>query len=191
MSMRCFVGIPMPEEYQRILERITEAWRGSLSSRVSWTKKGNWHLTLFFLGDVEEATLAPLRESLAGVRMPAFAFQASGGGFFPPGKRPRVIWAGVRKGAQECGRLASMVESAVHPLGFVSDKQEFRPHLTLGRIKQAKRDDWSALLGYLNRVRWPEVTIDSFVLWQSTLKASGPEYSALERYPLQGPASEA
>jgi 2'-5' RNA ligase len=187
MSRRCFVGIPMPEEYQRILARIVEAWRGTLHSRITWTREGNWHLTLFFLGEVEERTLESLREQLAEVRMAPFTFQASGGGFFPPGRKPRVIWVGVRQGADACGKLASLVESAVHPLGFVSDKHDFRAHLTLGRIKQARQDNWSSLLEYLNGVSWPTVSIDSFVLWQSTLKSTGPEYTSLERYPLQEP----
>ncbi|MFW6179926.1 MAG: RNA 2',3'-cyclic phosphodiesterase [Desulfohalobiaceae bacterium] len=185
MPIRCFVGLELPQSYQEGLQEIVDHWRHCLRSRVSWTRKGNWHLTLCFLGQISQEQLQGVKSSLQQVRMPVFEMQAKGGGFFPPGKKPRVIWAGVESGAQECSRLASLIAQAVQPLGQDSGKQPFKPHLTLGRVKQAKEDDWKGFLEYLQNLYWPRFSVDSFCLWQSTLKPTGPEYSLLQRYPLQ------
>ncbi|MFO8031734.1 MAG: RNA 2',3'-cyclic phosphodiesterase [Desulfohalobiaceae bacterium] len=184
MQIRCFVGLELPQSYQEALEGIVMEWRHRLRSKISWTKKGNWHLTLCFLGEISQEQLQTVRDSLQQVQMPAFQMQAKGGGFFPPGKRPRVIWAGVDIGSQECSRLAALIAQAVHPLGQDSGKQPFRPHLTLGRVKQAKEDDWKGLLEYLQKLQWPEFNVGSFCLWQSTLKPTGPEYNLLQRFSL-------
>ncbi|MFP4393274.1 MAG: RNA 2',3'-cyclic phosphodiesterase [Desulfohalobiaceae bacterium] len=184
MQIRCFVGMELPQSYQEGLQGIVDAWKGRLQSRIAWTKKGNWHMTLCFLGEIGQEQLQGVIESLQQVQMPGFELQAKGGGFFPPGKRPRVIWAGVDTGAQECNRLAALIAQAVHPLGQDSGKQPFKPHLTLGRVKQAKQDDWKPLLQYLQKLQWPRFNVQSFCLWQSTLKPTGPEYSLLQRFSL-------
>lgn len=185
--MRCFVGLPLPEVYQQGLKTIAETWRPKLRSRMTWTRPGNWHLTLFFLGDIPEEAGDRVQEALAAVRQPRFQLKAGGGGFFPPGgkKPPRVVWAGLDRGDDECTGLAARVRDALVQLGFQADQRPFRPHLTLARVKQAKGgDDWAGLLRDLNAREWPPVDMLSFVLWQSSLKPSGPEYAVLREFPL-------
>ncbi|MEF8889551.1 MAG: 2'-5' RNA ligase family protein, partial [Desulfohalobiaceae bacterium] len=80
MGTRCFVGIPLPESYQEGLERIVEQWGEKLTSKINWTKRGNWHLTLYFLGEVDDGSLSVIRNSLAGVKRSRFVLQAGGGG---------------------------------------------------------------------------------------------------------------
>ncbi|MCF8031106.1 MAG: RNA 2',3'-cyclic phosphodiesterase, partial [Desulfohalobiaceae bacterium] len=109
MGKRCFVALPLPESYQEGLARLVEQWRGRLASKINWTRRGNWHLTLYFLGEVENGELAAIRSALAGIRLPRFTLQAGGGGFFPPGKPPRVIWAGLKQGGEACTALAGEV----------------------------------------------------------------------------------
>jgi len=187
--MRCFVGLPLPKSYQDRLEDISQTWRSRLKSRISWTRSGNWHLTLFFLGQISQDVASQVQEVLSRIMYPPFRFQAGGGGFFPPGakKSPRVIWTGLEKGAVDSIALAGQVQAALEQLGFAAEKRPFRPHLTLGRIKQAKvGDDWSALLRDLEAREWPEIRIRSFVLWQSFLKPSGPEYAVVREFPLNG-----
>ena len=182
--MRCFVGIPLPESYQEGLLTIVQNWQKKLHSKISWTKKGNWHMTLFFLGQISEDNVEQVKEKLKEVSMNSFSLQARGGGFFPPGKQPRVLWVGLETGHQECIQLAEKIENNLHDLGFESDKKSFRPHLTLGRVKQNRKDNWSEFIDYLTKIDWPLATIDSFNLWKSDLTPQGPIYSVIENYPL-------
>lgn len=185
MTLRCFIGLPLPASYQQGLERLTAKWRERLRSRISWTKPGNWHLTLFFLGDVAEEQLEGIKQQLAGVRTPSFQLQAAGGGFFPPGKAPRVIWVGLQQGGKQAEQLAGEITEALQPLGYEPEKRPFRAHLTVGRVKQERRDDWKGLLADMQKIFWPAVEMRSFVLWQSVLRPQGPEYTRLAEYPLQ------
>ncbi len=184
MSVRCFVGIPLPENYQMGLGDIRQEWDNKLDSRIAWTKQGNWHLTLYFLGEISEGSLEDVQAQLAQVTMDKFSLQAKGGGFFPPNREPRVIWLGVQKGGQECVELASKVENALLPLGFEKSKKEFKPHLTLGRVKKNKKDNWRDLQKYLNQIYWSEIRIDSFILWQSELTPQGPVYKRIREFAL-------
>ena len=184
MTLRCFVGIPLPKHYQQGLGEISQEWDKKLDSKVAWTKQGNWHLTLYFLGEISEGDVDEVKARLEEVNMEKFYLQAKGGGFFPPNREPRVIWLGVHKGSRECIDLASRVENALLPLGFEKRKKEFKPHLTLGRVKKNKKDNWRYLQKYLNEIHWSEVPIESFVLWKSDLTPQGPVYKQIQEYSL-------
>jgi len=184
MGTRCFVGIPLPESYQEGLERTVEQWRTELASKINWTRRGNWHLTLYFLGEVDDGSLSVIRNALAGVKRSRFTLQAGGGGFFPPGKPPRVIWVGLRQGGEASSALAGDIEGALTRVGCPERDKPFTAHLTLGRVKKGARDDWKALQRFLQAAVWPEIEVDFFVLWQSSLTPSGPVYKEVERYPL-------
>ncbi|MBU1229805.1 MAG: RNA 2',3'-cyclic phosphodiesterase, partial [Proteobacteria bacterium] len=82
--MRCFVGLPLPESWQAGLARVTVRLSAALASPVRWTRPGNWHLTLKFLGDVEEACVPDLVRALSAVAFAPFALRPGRAGFFPP-----------------------------------------------------------------------------------------------------------
>lgn len=82
--LRCFVGLPLPESWQAGLARVTVRLSAALASPVRWTRPGNWHLTLKFLGDVEEACVPDLVRALSAVAFAPFALRPGRAGFFPP-----------------------------------------------------------------------------------------------------------
>ncbi len=207
--MRCFIGLPLPEAYQRLLAGIIEEWKIPLGSWVSWTRPGNWHLTLKFLGDIQEQRIKPLMEALgeglSGERTcPAFALRGRGAGFFPDPRRPRVFWVGLGKGMEQARELATRVESTCAGLGFAREERTFRPHLTVARIKPPRKDrhgmarrgsretchssasPWVDILRSVGEISWPEVTVDRMVLWESRLSAEGPNYRPLAEWRLLG-----
>ncbi|PTN32743.1 RNA 2',3'-cyclic phosphodiesterase [Desulfonatronum sp. SC1] len=205
--MRCFIGLPLPEDYQRLLAGIIQEWKTSLGSRVSWTKPGNWHLTLKFLGEIQEERVKPLLEALGeGLSeekpCPAFALQGHDAGFFPDPRRPRVVWVGLGKGVEQARELAVWVEAICAGLGFAREERTFRPHLTVARIKPPRKDRHGMarrgsretrhssaspcvdILRSVGEVSWPEITVDRMVLWESRLSAEGPDYRPLAEWRL-------
>jgi RNA 2',3'-cyclic 3'-phosphodiesterase len=184
--LRCFIGLPLPESWQTGLSRVTARLSGALSSRISWTRPGNWHLTLKFLGDVGEERLPDLARALRAVAFAPFVLAVGRAGFFPaPGRgSPRVLWTGLKLGGPECARLAATVEQALAPLGFAPEARPFAAHLTLGRVKAAvPGDDWALVERAVDGEAWPEAEMSRFVLWRSVPGAGGPHYSSLAEFP--------
>ena len=149
---------------------------------VKWVRPENIHLSLKFLGDVEETREPELRTALqraAGVRSEPrpLTLQLTGFGAFPDYHRPHVLWAGV---TPEPGLelLQHGVEQAFAPLGFPTEPRAFRPHVTLARAaRDAKPRDFAGLEELLAGIDFDEtVTVAEVDLMQSTLKPDGPVY---------------
>ena len=181
-KIRAFIALTLPREYQDALARIRDFQGRTLRSKTSWTRPGNWHLTLKFLGEVEEKQVSAIKRVLSGVQFKAFMFQAGGAGFFPPGRSPRVLWVGVDRGGDACAGLAGSVEKALLPLGFAREKRKFSPHLTLARVRRAAPDPWDEIMNNLSQLSWPAFKVDSFVLQQSVLGPQGPTYTPLAEF---------
>jgi 2'-5' RNA ligase len=176
-GIRSFIGIPLPLEYQEGLSEIVHRHKRDFRSRMSWTKAGNWHLTLKFLGDVEEGALPDVIAALGALSFAAFTLQAGGCSFFGSAGRPRVLWIGLQQGREACKTLAREIDEHLVPLGFEAEKRPFAAHLTLARIKFAEKDPWAKSIAEIAQYEWPATRIDRFVLWKSELGPGGPSYS--------------
>jgi 2''-5'' RNA ligase len=175
-KMRLFIGIPLPGEYAQIIRKIQDAWKKRLASKMSWVRPELVHLTLRFLGEAEEDRIEAIVQAMRVAARGSFAAQGGPGGLFPARGAPRVVWIGLRQGGGECAANFETLETELAKAGFPAESKSFSPHLTVARVKAAARgDDWSGLLADLDR-DWPVFTVDRFVLWQSILKSSGPEY---------------
>lgn len=184
--MRLFIGIPLPGEYTRIIREIQEAWKNRLASKMSWVRPELVHLTLKFLGDVDENRVADVVSAMRLAACENFQAQGGPGGFFPSRGAPRVVWIGLRQGRDECTTNFEKLEGELKKAGFPAESKPFSPHLTVARVKAAARnDDWPSLLADLIR-EWPMFTVDRLVLWQSILTSSGPEYRMVAEVELTG-----
>lgn len=204
--MRCFIGLPLPEEYQQGLRALIEVWKPRLRSRLSWTRPGNWHVTLKFLGEVPEDAVEPmvqaLGEPLGESLGQSFVLRAGDGGVFPNQQRPRVIWVGVLQGGESCRALAREVEQRLALLdwpgqsgrpgwpGQPREARAFTPHLTVARIKEAAPDPavpdtWAEMLCALHAAKWPDARMDRVVLWESLLAPTGPNYRPVGEFKLE------
>ena len=185
--IRAFVGLPLPEAYQEQGAALRKTLGPGMRSKLSWVRKGNWHLTLKFLGDSTTEQLERLVAELDAITPEAFPFQAGGAGVFPVPKgtrtiRPRVLWIGIRQGEKQVRSLAAAVESAATAAGYAPEERDFSPHLTLARVKYAEADPWENVLSTLQSTAWPQCTLDRFVLWKSVLGPGGPVYTALREF---------
>ena len=149
---------------------------------VKWVRPENIHLSLKFLGEVEETRepelCAALKQAAGSRSEPRpLALQITGVGVFPEYHRPRVLWAGI---TPEPGLelLQHAVEQAFAPLGFPTEARAFRPHLTLGRAaRDARPADFTGLEEILARTAFDATaTVAEVDLMQSTLQQDGPVY---------------
>lgn len=184
--MRLFIGIPLPGEYARIIGEVQERWNKRLASKVAWVRPELVHLTLKFLGDVEEGRVADVVSAMEEAARERFEAGGGAGGVFPDRGAPRVVWVGLDRGGAECAGCFRRLDEALARLGFAPESRPFRPHLTVARVKAAARgDDWPGLLRDLG-AQWPPFTVDRLVLWKSILKASGPEHRRMAETELTG-----
>ncbi len=184
--MRLFIGIPLPDEYAQTIREVQNAWKKRLSSKVSWVRPELVHVTLKFLGEVEEDRIEAIVQTMQEAARGSLAAQGGPGGFFPARGAPRVVWIGLRQGREECAAYFEKLDAGLEKAGFAAESKPFSPHLTVARVKTAARtDDWSGLLADLDR-DWPVFTVDRIVLWQSILKPSGPEYRRVAEVELAG-----
>ncbi|GMU24760.1 MAG: hypothetical protein AMXMBFR13_48320 [Phycisphaerae bacterium] len=179
--MRCFIAIELDPDTR---ERLTELQNqlSGIERAVRWTRADQLHLTLKFFGDVSDADVAQVCRIAQDVaaQIPAFDLIVRGTGCFPPGGNVRIVWAGLPDPPPELVACQQTLEEAYVPLGFPKENRPFRPHLTLGRVKDP---------GLSRRIREAVQTHESFsagsftaselVVFQSILSPKGPEYTPL------------
>ncbi len=183
MSIRLFAALPVPEPARSLLAAILE----DLASRdwpVRWVRPEGLHLTLKFFGSVEpnqaEALAGVLRSATEGIG--PMALNATGLATFPLGQRAKVIWIGLEApGSLEL--LQDAIERACVPLGFPVEGRPFRPHITLGRVKEGSRLTREAMAGVSQPADIPFLA-DQIVLFQSRPGSRGSVYSALHTFAL-------
>ena len=151
---------------------------------VKWVRPEALHLTLKFLGDVDDASEPSLRDAVGQVCKDTrpVTVHIEGFGVFPDFQRPRVVWAGVAPDpALEL--LHHRVEQVFAPLGFPTEAKAFRPHLTLGRAKRdAHPRDFSGLEATLTALAFSETAVVPDVdLMESTLQSGGAVYQVKHR----------
>ena len=175
---RLFVAIDLPDDVKK---RIADICRDLPGARP--VSREQLHLTIRFIGDVDEDTFASAREALAGITGASFPLTIRGIGHFPPGKLPRVLWAGLED-SPPLMELQQQVELALVEAGIMPDARRFSPHLTLARLKETPPAK-AALLEEQQRdlVAGP-FTIEEFHLYSSTLNRAGAIHVKMQTYPL-------
>jgi RNA 2',3'-cyclic 3'-phosphodiesterase len=196
--MRLFVAVAIPDEVAGELEGavapLREAWPG-----LRWTRREAWHLTLAFLGEVNETVVARLTPRLerAAARHPSLSLALGGAGTFPGAARARVLWTGVHGERRELGMLAASVAAAARRAGAppAEEGRRFQPHLTLARCRAPV--DAQALVAGLSEYAGSPWTAQEIYLIRSHLPGRHddleggpallrqPRHEALASWPLQ------
>ena len=179
--IRAFIAIEIdPVTASQIAAAIEQL--KARSAAIRWVGAGNFHLTLKFLGNIDESKIEPIGAALSDALrpFPRLTINAKGLGVFPNPKRPRVVWVGL-VGSQLVS-LQAKVESALTPLGFAPEEKNFTPHLTIGRWRRGERADRSfeQELGTWSDREFGATSIDEVILFQSDLKPAGAIYRRLK-----------
>ena len=187
--MRCFVAIALPAPVKTLLVRVQETLRRA-DADVKWVEEENLHLSLKFLGELDEEALARLKGilSVEALRWPAMSLSYSGTGTFPERGEPRVVWAGCGGDLSTLAALAGAVERAAEQVGVPRERKPFIAHLTIGRVRSgrnAKR--LQSAIAAQREVPLGRDDVKEFVLYRSTLTQQGPIYESIAAFPLASP----
>ena len=174
---RTFIAIKV--NTTRTLYDVLDNLKAELKNEsVRWVDAGKMHITLAFLGDTSEESIRDvsvmLREKCSGYGR--FDFILSGIGVFKTINDPKVIWAGIGN-SEKLAELFQKVKDGLEEIGIKTEERDFKPHLTLGRIKWIK--DKISLEGIISKFRVQEfqvVTVDEVIFYESILQQTGPLY---------------
>jgi 2'-5' RNA ligase len=181
-QIRCFVAIEISETIQTLLTCVQEELRKDIRG-ASWVKRGNIHLTLKFLGDIAPNQISTIKnaiEQVVGTRSP-FLMEIGSIGAFPNLTRPRIIWAGVKTGADEVTAIAKEIDIGVSRHGYARDEKLFRPHLTLARLKsRINLKPLVSVFQLYDTISGATMVVNEIRVVQSHLRPSGAVYTPLE-----------
>lgn len=153
---------------------------GEMGNAVRPVRDDQLHVTLKFLGDVEEQLIPEIAEqtSRALEETSAFEWTLRGTGVFPSASRPSVVWAGT-DASEPFTSLAEQIESACEPLGFPRESRPFRPHVTLARIKFRPPPELATWLRETAQTEFGPQRAEEVILFQSILAPRGSVYTPL------------
>ena len=176
--IRLFTAIEIPQ-FPKVIELMDAVKRSGADVKLVETH--NIHITLVFIGEIQENKLELVKEAMGKLSFNSFKVKLKGTGAFPNLSRPRVVWIGIEEGLQELRSirgtlLKELLGRGVRP----DDEKEFSPHLTIGRVKGP-----SNLLNLINvineyqNIDFGEFIANKVTLFKSTLTSKGPIYDPL------------
>jgi RNA 2',3'-cyclic 3'-phosphodiesterase len=183
--MRLFIAVDLDDDARAAIateqKRLAAAIAGS-QSVVTWVKPDRMHLTLVFLGEVEETRVPAVVESIqSDVDAPPFEIVLEQIGTFPPRGAPRAVWIGVGRGAEGLSDLHREMMRRVVALGMPVESRPFHPHFTLGRWRTARSSDRRKVLAAAKPGGLARLMVDGATLYHSRLSSAGPAYTPLAR----------
>ena len=186
--MRLFVAIDLNDDARCAIaaeqKRLAEVL--GRSSSLTWVRPDHMHLTLAFLGEIEETRAAAVIDAMGKNINEAkpFAIAIAGLGLFPPHGAPRVLWVGLSTGAREAIDLQRQVVDRLSRIGVTLEARAFHPHLTLARWRRGRRADRGRVAAAERGLEVARVEVDALTLYQSRLSSAGPTHTAVARAPL-------
>ncbi|MGA2774593.1 MAG: RNA 2',3'-cyclic phosphodiesterase [Candidatus Omnitrophota bacterium] len=183
--MRAFIAIELPKEIKEALAGLEEQLKKT-NADVKWVIPENLHLTLKFLGDIEDKQLKKVSEILDSVtnNYPPYTIKISSIGAFPKLSLLKVVWVGIVMGADETKKIFKELEDRIEKLGIPKDGRAFSSHITLGRTrspsnrKELAKEIQRILKNF--KLDNSEFQVTKITLFKSTLSSIGPTYEALK-----------
>lgn len=180
---RLFIGakINIEPALEKYISSLQEIFKDSI---IKWVKPENFHLTLKFLGKTHIDKIEKIKIELSEIAKnnEPFDMKIQGSGVFKDFFRPTILWVGVRD-HKNFEKLKNDIENTMAELDFQIDHRRFKPHLTIGRIKDIKkRDEFEKFVRGYEHYLFQVIHIEEIILYESILKAEGPAYVELEKF---------
>jgi 2'-5' RNA ligase len=187
--LRTFIAVDLGKSIRDRAVALQETLARS-GVEVKWVEPENLHVTLLFLGEVDQRDVVDVCRAGADVcaARPPFPMKVETAGCFPNPRRPRVLWVGVGQGSQELCELHDALEPPLLTLGcYRREDRKYTPHITLGRVKSDRpTDKLAAALAKHAGWQGGEVLVREVLVLSSELTSQGPVYSVLSRAKLAG-----
>lgn len=190
---RTFIGIDIGDAIRTNAIALQKEL-AKTGAEVKWVEEESMHVTLLFLGEVDDRELHAVCKAVkeAAASEPPFALRVSGVGAFPTPRRPKILWAGITDGAKTLQRLYTALEERMLDLGcYRKEERGYTPHLTLGRVK-GDADSFTLASEIPKRLAWDggRTTVDEVLVFSSELNRDGPVYTVIGRASLTGKAGK-
>lgn len=181
MYLRCFIAVELNNQIRKDLGDFINILKKQTGD-VKWVSQQNLHITLKFLGNTQDVLLPEIKESLLHIvsSYNPFYIKIYGTGIFPSRKNPKILWTGITN-AEPLVELKGEIENAMELLGFEREDKQFRPHLTIGRVKSTR--GINNIINELDRAKdrnFGVMQVDRVNIIKSTLKPGGSEYTSLD-----------
>jgi 2'-5' RNA ligase len=189
--VRLFIALDVGAAIQRAAAGVSDelkqrAARVAPRARVSWVKPERMHVTVRFIGEADEPQRAAILSALApALSASTFDLTIQGIGSFPPGRPPRVLWAGVAAGLEALRAVEREVAARLDGLPIPRTAGDYNPHLTLARVKHPAGLRAETLCAGLENVVLGTVAVEAVTLFESRRSSTEPVYVAHGRTPLR------
>ena len=180
-DIRAFIAIDLPKVVlAELAELQQELAKSATSKSVRWVKPENIHLTLRFLGDIDQRRLTEVSKSLDKLArdIQRFGLELDSLGCFPNPRKPKVIWVGVGGETTKLQAVYQGLEQILEPIGWKPEGRRYHPHLTLGRAKD-HRQVIDARFPWGKKLAEGKFAAAALHLVKSDLLPSGAEYTIL------------
>jgi len=188
LQVRSFVSIDL--DNPQILSQVDSVTSSllNLGGDLKPVERENIHVTLKFLGSIDRAKLDEVKTALGHVRFKPFSLEVKGAGAFPNLNRINVVWIGLGQGWTEVEHIYEQSEKLLSEIGFPRESRGFSPHVTIARVKSARRrDEIAKFLRDLTEKNFGSFNVEKVLLKESVLFPAGPKYSSLYEVPAQNP----
>ena len=185
-EIRTFVAIKIKPE-DKLLNQLLDLKRLFKDERINWVGPDNFHLTLRFIGNTTREQLYELvdRFEIVADNSETFELEIKGCNYFKNKRQPRVLFVKASETLQLTS-LVKLTENEVIQVGFLPELKMFKPHVTLGRIKRIENLSWFYdVLEQLQQNYYQKAEVKEYILYQSILKPSGPEYRTIKKFELK------
>jgi 2'-5' RNA ligase len=186
MSKRLFLALSIRPN-QKLKQQLNFLKANLSEEKINWIKENNFHLTLKFIGKTSAKAIPELIRAIqSGLKGHAtFPIQLEKIGLFGSSYKARVIWLGVSDN-KKLSDIHQQLALELEKVGYLSDRQNFVPHFTLGRIKKIiHKDHFKRVLERSEQGFIQETTIEQIELFESILTAEGPLYKSIKSFPLR------
>jgi 2'-5' RNA ligase len=177
LRVRAFFGLPLPEGHRQVLDQHLAGWAAA-APEFRWTPAANLHLTIRFLGQVDQTLAQGIAARLEDRGLIGIDLQLGELGTFKRGRLARVVWLGLRSGAEDAADLAAQVEEECVRAGLEAEARRFNAHLTLAR---ARARDGAALPPLSGPPELPSWRAGELILYRSHLGRAGSVYDPLRQ----------
>ena len=185
---RIFTAIDISDQARGKVSAYIETLRREFSQiRVGWEKPEKLHLTLKFLGDINNEQLRNLAQAVEKTarQISDFKLRISDTGVFPSLRNARILWLGLKDETGNLQRLNEILESECEAFGFTREKRNFKAHLTIARLREPQKSRELAQKHLQNEFAATEFDASEIVIYESKLLPQGSVYSEVSKHKLR------